>query len=132
MFDFAWSEIMIIGLVALVVIGPKDLPRALKTAGFWLRKARGMAREFQNSVDDMIREAELEEFRKSVADVARLDVGHTIAKEIDPTGELRAGIAPPAEHDFVPPPPALIEAPVDPTEPAPGPVAAEPSTPSAP
>lgn len=71
MFDFAWSEMALIGVVALVVIGPKDLPRVLRTAGVMMRRARGMAREFQNSIDDMIREAELDEFRKEVNETRR-------------------------------------------------------------
>jgi sec-independent protein translocase protein TatB len=56
MFDFAWSELALIAVVALVVIGPKDLPRVLKVVGYWVRKARGVAREFQGSIDQMIRE----------------------------------------------------------------------------
>jgi len=88
MFDFAWSELMVIGAVALVVIGPKDLPKALKTAGMVVRRARGMAREFQNSVEDMIREAELEDVRRSVQEATRLDLDKTIQKTIDPDGSL--------------------------------------------
>ena len=61
--DFGWSELMLIGIVALVVIGPKDLPRALRVAGFWVRKARTLSREFQSSVEQMVREAELDEMR---------------------------------------------------------------------
>ena len=73
MFDFSWSEMMIIGAVALVAIGPKDLPKALKTAGQVVRKARGLAREFHNSIDEMIRESELDEVRKSVQEATRLE-----------------------------------------------------------
>src|SRR5437868_13575255 len=58
-FDIGWSELLVIGVVALVFIGPKDLPRALRVAGYWFRKARTLSREFQNSVDQMIREAEI-------------------------------------------------------------------------
>ena len=59
MFDFAWSELALIAVVALVVIGPKDLPRVLKTVGKWVRKARAIAREFQGSLEQMVNEAEL-------------------------------------------------------------------------
>lgn len=98
MFDFAWSELMVIGAVALVVIGPKDLPKALKTAGIIVRRARGMAREFQNSVEDMIREAELEDVRKSVQDAARFDLDKQIQNTIDPEGQLKQPLIPePAE-----------------------------------
>ncbi|HKW55395.1 MAG TPA: Sec-independent protein translocase protein TatB, partial [Stellaceae bacterium] len=66
MFDFAWSELAVIAVIALVVIGPKDLPRVMRTVGLWMGKARAIAREFQSSLDQMIRESELEEMRKSV------------------------------------------------------------------
>jgi sec-independent protein translocase protein TatB len=89
MFDFAWSELMVIGAVALVVIGPKDLPKALKTAGILVRRARGMAREFQNSVEDMIREAELDDVRKTVQEATRFDLDKKIQNTIDPDGQLR-------------------------------------------
>jgi len=94
MFDFAWSELMVIGAVALVVIGPKDLPKALKTAGIVVRRARGMAREFQNSIEDMIREAELEDVRKTVQDAARFDLDKQIQKTIDPEGQLKQPLIP--------------------------------------
>ncbi len=94
MFDFAWSELMVIGAVALVVIGPKDLPKALKTAGMVVRRARGMAREFQNSIDDMIREAELEDVRKSVQDATRFDLDKKIQNTIDPDGALKKPLIP--------------------------------------
>jgi sec-independent protein translocase protein TatB len=89
MFDFSWSELIVIGAVALVVIGPKDLPKALKTAGMVVRRARGLAREFQNSIDDMIREAELEDLHKTMRETANLDLNKTIRKAIDPEDELR-------------------------------------------
>ena len=55
LFDMGWTEMLLIGVVALVVIGPKDLPRAMRTAGHWMRKARTLSREFQGSIDQMIR-----------------------------------------------------------------------------
>src|SRR4029450_13815034 len=60
MLDIGWSEMLIIGVVALVVIGPKELPGALKTFAYWMKQARKLAREFQSGVDDMIRQAELD------------------------------------------------------------------------
>jgi len=115
MFDFAWSELMVIGAVALVVIGPKDLPKALKTAGMVVRRARSLAREFQHSIDDMIREAELEEVRKTVQETTRFDLGKTIHKTLDPDGTLNqapdAAAEPGKPPDAKPPeePPALTE-----------------------
>ena len=66
MFDLGWPEMAVIMLVAIIVIGPKDLPRMARTIGKWTGKARAMARDFQRSLDDMAREAELDEIKKSV------------------------------------------------------------------
>ena len=64
MFDIGYSELLVVAIVALVVIGPKDLPRVMRTVGQWVGRARGMARHFRSGVDTMIREAELEEMEK--------------------------------------------------------------------
>ena len=104
MFDFAWSELMVIGAVALVVIGPKDLPKALKTAGIIVRRARGMAREFQNSVEDMIREAELEDVRKSVQDADALRSRQADPEHDRPRGPAEAAADLGAAAEAKPPP----------------------------
>jgi sec-independent protein translocase protein TatB len=102
MFDIGWSELAVIAAVAIIVIGPKDLPLALKTVGQWVAKARGLAREFQGSVDEMIREAEraaeIDKLKKEVADAAsELDV----TKELEATkNEIERSIdMPPIEMD---------------------------------
>jgi sec-independent protein translocase protein TatB len=64
MFDVAPSEFFLVILVALVVIGPKDLPRVLRTVGKWVGKARGVAAQFRSGFDDMVREAELADLEK--------------------------------------------------------------------
>lgn len=64
MFDIAPTELLIVAVVALVVIGPKDLPRVMRTVGHWVGRARGMARHFRSGLDTMMREAELEEMEK--------------------------------------------------------------------
>ena len=64
MFDIAPSELLLVGFVALVVIGPKDLPKAMRVVGYWVGKARGVARQFRSGFDSMVREAELEEMEK--------------------------------------------------------------------
>ena len=64
MFDVAPSEFLLVALIALVVIGPKDLPRAMRTLGRLVGKARGMARHFRSGFDNMVREAELEEMER--------------------------------------------------------------------
>jgi sec-independent protein translocase protein TatB len=113
MFDFAWSEIAVLGVIALVVIGPKDLPKALKTAGFMVRRARGMAREFQNSVDDMIRDSELQEIREQAAKAAGVDLNQALHNVVDPGGEIRSAMAEPLGGaplaQEAPPPPPMVE-----------------------
>jgi sec-independent protein translocase protein TatB len=64
MFDIAPSEFMLFALVALIVIGPKDLPKAMRVVGRFVGKARGMANQFRSGFDAMVREAELEEMEK--------------------------------------------------------------------
>lgn len=89
MFDIAWSELGIIAVVALVVIGPKDLPKVLRTVGQWTAKARSMAREFQSGIDDMVREAELDELRKAAKQVSDFSLENEVKKSIDPDGSLQ-------------------------------------------
>ena len=64
MFGIDSSEFLLVALVALVVIGPKDLPKAMRVLGYWIGRARGVARQFRSGFDSMIREAELEEMEK--------------------------------------------------------------------
>lgn len=64
MFGVDTSELLVVAVVALLVIGPKDLPRVMRTVGQWVGRARGVARHFRSGIDAMIREAELEEMEK--------------------------------------------------------------------
>ena len=64
MFGIDSTELLVVAVVALLVIGPKDLPRMMRTVGQWVGKARGVARHFRTGMDAMIREAELEELEK--------------------------------------------------------------------
>jgi sec-independent protein translocase protein TatB len=88
MFDIGWSEMAIIAFVALLVIGPKDLPRTLKTIAHWMRKARSLTREFQSGIDEMVREAELDDARKALDATRRGNLERTISNAIDPEGEM--------------------------------------------
>lgn len=88
MFDIGWAEMAVIALIALVVIGPKELPGLLRTLAMMMRKVRGMAREFQSGLDDMVREAELDEARKTLQEATRFDPKKAIAETVDPSGEL--------------------------------------------
>lgn len=112
LFDLGWSEILLIGVVALVFIGPKDLPKAMRVAGYWIRKARNLSREFQGSIDQMIREAELDDVRQQLKKATEFDLEHEFHNTIDPTGSLREGLKPPELPSFPPPeqlPPPAVE-----------------------
>jgi sec-independent protein translocase protein TatB len=72
MFDlFSWSHIIILLAAALIIVGPKDLPRLMHMAGQWAGKARAMANEFRRSFDEMARQAELDELRKEIEDLKK-------------------------------------------------------------
>lgn len=88
MFDIGWSEMAVIALIALIVIGPKDLPRAMKTAAQWMRKARSLTREFQSGIDEMVREAELDDARKALEATRHGNLQRTISNAVDPEGEM--------------------------------------------
>lgn len=97
MFDIGWPELVVIAVVALVVIGPKDLPFALRTIGRFVAKARTMAREFQTHVDDMVREAELDELRKKATELKDgVDIKKHVQNAIDPSGTIRDALTPPS------------------------------------
>ena len=98
--DFGMSELLLIGVVALVFIGPKDLPKALRVAGFWVRKARTLSREFQTSVEQMIREAELDEMRQELKKATEIDLEKQFHETIDPTGSLAESLKPPELPKF--------------------------------
>lgn len=66
MFDFGWGELVLIGIVALIAIGPKELPGALRAIGQWMGKLRRMASEFQGQFQEAMREAEMTELKKQV------------------------------------------------------------------
>ena len=106
MFDIAWSELALIGVVALIVIGPKDLPRVMRSLGKWSRKMRSMASEFQRSFDDMVRQAEIDEMRREVESAARpltsLDAGPETAAHLEPPTEEHADPQPETHSEFHP------------------------------
>ncbi|HVY17592.1 MAG TPA: Sec-independent protein translocase protein TatB [Rhodopila sp.] len=89
MFDFAWSEIMLIGAVALIAIGPKDMPAAIRTVTTMIKKARRMAAEFQTHVDDLVREAELGDVKSAFSDLRRMDIASALEKAVDPDRSIR-------------------------------------------
>jgi sec-independent protein translocase protein TatB len=122
MFDIGYTELLVIAIVALVVIGPKDLPRVMRTVGHWVGRARGMARHFRSGIDTMMREAELEEMEKTWRDEnARILAEHPFAEPLTDPEALQAPAellppdeaapetdeeAPETEDKAAPPPPA--------------------------
>jgi sec-independent protein translocase protein TatB len=88
MFGIDSPELLVIAIVALVVIGPKELPGLLRTWGRWMSKMRGMASEFRGHVDEMVRQSELDEVKKQLeANTADLDF-----RSLDPTKEIKSAI----------------------------------------
>ena len=88
MFDIGWQELFVIGVVAIVVVGPKELPRVLRAVTLGVRKIRGMASEFQSSIDELAREAELHDIRRDLERTADMDIQKELEQTIDPTGEV--------------------------------------------
>jgi len=86
MFDISWTEFLLIGVVALIVIGPKELPAVLRTLGQWTRKVRAMAADFQGQFQEAMREAEMADLKKQVDDVA------DSIKNYDPLKDVRADV----------------------------------------
>ena len=95
MFDFAFSEIALIGVVALVAIGPKDMPVAIKAISDTIKKLRRMAGEFQGHVDEMIREADLGDVKTSFDELRSLSPRALVQRTIDPDGTVRGALADP-------------------------------------
>jgi len=125
MFDFAPTELLVLGAVAIVVIPPKDLPKAMRIAGYWVGKARGVARQFRSGFDEMVREAELHEMEKRWK-----EENERIMRE-HPVNQMQALLdapVPPAQSDEAAmhdeeeeAPPALVTPPeIAPAEPDPG------------
>ena len=82
MFDIGWSELLVIAVVAIIVVGPKDLPRLMRTFGQYAGKLRRMAADFQNQFEEAMREAEMEEVRKAMESV----------RDATPAVDLRAPV----------------------------------------
>lgn len=90
MFDIGWQELFILAVLAIIVVGPKDLPKAVGTITKWIRKARSMARDLQDGLDEVAREAELDDLKKELDRPGGLDLAKRIEEAVDPTGEITA------------------------------------------
>ncbi len=116
MFGFSWAEIGLIMAVALIAIGPKDLPVAIRTVTALMKKARGMAAEFQGHIDEMMREANLSDVKTEINKLRRFDFKGAAEQVIDPDGSLREAVADPMAPQqmapiYVPPVPVEEETP---------------------
>lgn len=108
MLDIGWPELFVIGVITLLVVGPRELPKVLRTVSQLVRRARSLASEFQRGVDDMVRDSELSELKKGLTDVNdpsvierfadEIDGDRSIRKALEPAEELRA----PVERDAGP------------------------------
>jgi len=86
MLDIGWTELFVVGIVALIVIGPKDLPGALHTFGKYVGRARRVVRQFQDGIEDIARQEELRDLQKSVSDVTSgRSVNRYLDSDIDDT-----------------------------------------------
>jgi sec-independent protein translocase protein TatB len=87
MLDIGWTEILVITVIALFVVGPRDIPKALRTVGIWLGKLKSLSREFQNTVEEAVRDSELDEVKKQIQS-AKSDFTKGMTDTIDSEGEL--------------------------------------------
>lgn len=92
MFDLGWGELLVVGAVALVVLGPKELPNALRTITNLTKTARKLAGEFQSGINEIVREAELDDARKAAQSISKGSISKAIQNAVDPTGELKASV----------------------------------------
>ena len=92
MFDIGWQELFIVAVLALIIVGPKDLPRALRTIVGVVRKARIMARDFQDGIDEVAREADLDDMKKKIEDYSDTDIKNEIQEALDPIEDLASDL----------------------------------------
>src|SRR3546814_7295080 len=102
MFDIGWQELFVIAVVTVIVIGPKELPRVLRSVSLWVRKIKDMARDFQDGIQELAREAELDDIRKEIEagkfeidkeiEASKREIDVDLEKTVDPTGEIGGSI----------------------------------------
>ena len=88
MLDIGWPELMVIAAITVVVVGPREIPRVLRTVNGYVRKARSLASEFQSSMEDMARDADLEDLKKQMKSTGD-EFSGDFEKSIDPTGDVK-------------------------------------------
>jgi sec-independent protein translocase protein TatB len=93
MFDIGWTEMALIAVVAVIVIGPKDLPKDMRELGTWVARARGMSRMFMDQLEEMSRQSGLDEVRKEAEALRHLNPSQQLEKAIDPDGSLKSQVS---------------------------------------
>jgi len=123
MFELGWTEILLIAVVAIVVIGPKDLPRAMRGVGQWTGRIKRMAGDFQRQFNEAVREAELDDVKNEVAKLSKIDPMADLRKTVAKTttdlkadlkkvdDSIAAGLAKPDAVNPVPKTPPAVAAP---------------------
>lgn len=92
MFDLGWQEFLIIAFVLVIVVGPKDLPKVLKTFTNFLRQVRQMASEFHRSIENMADESELKDVKKSLNQIKNSNFDSLAKEHLDPTGSVGSAL----------------------------------------
>ncbi|MDA9008367.1 Sec-independent protein translocase protein TatB [Alphaproteobacteria bacterium] len=92
MFDIGWQEMLVVCMVTLLIVGPKDIPKVIKTVRDGMKQVRGLANEFQSGMDDLVREADLEDTKKILKNASTGSLEKTIRETVDPKGELEQDI----------------------------------------
>jgi sec-independent protein translocase protein TatB len=98
MFEIGWTELLLIAVVAIVVIGPKDLPRAMRVVGQWTARMKRMARDFQGQFNEALKEAELDGVQKDLQSLSKIDPIGRVRKELT---EIESSM----KKELAPPPP---------------------------
>jgi sec-independent protein translocase protein TatB len=88
MFDIGWQELFLVAVITILLVGPKELPRVLKTVVGGVRKVRRLGDDFQRAIDELARETELDDIRKDLESAADIDLGRELEETVDPTGDL--------------------------------------------
>jgi sec-independent protein translocase protein TatB len=105
MFDIGWSEMLVIAIVVVIFIGPKELPGVLREVGRWVRKVQGMASEFRGHVDDMVRDSDLAELRQQVEQLKNANLEAELRKAVDPNDQIQQAFQVP---DLTDPTPSIL------------------------
>src|SRR3954466_11124737 len=117
MFDIGWTEMLVIAVVMIVGVGPKDLPRMLRTFGKTTAKLRAMAGDFQKQFNEALKEAELDDVKKSVDELRSLNPANEIRKQLNPFEKAAADVRAGLNNLKSPPPPATTDPAVPATHP---------------